>query len=85
MLTLYARAGHKDAGFAMWQRMVGSGVPIDHFTERLLADLFGDNPQMAANMLKEARRLRVQQSVSAPGVAARAWGLACGLCSLDTC
>ena len=76
MLTLYARAKHKDGGFALWQRMVGQGITIDDFTERMLADLFGDHPQMAATMLKEARRLRLQQSVSCSGVVARAWGLA---------
>ena len=76
MLTVYARAKNKDGGFALWQRMVGNGVTIDDFTERLLADLFGDHPQMAATMLKEARRRRLQQSVSVPGVEARAWGLA---------
>ena len=67
MLTMYARAQHKDGGFALWQRMVGSSVTIDVFTERLLADLFGDHPQMAATMLKEARQRRLQQSVSALG------------------
>lgn len=69
MLTLYARAKHKDGGYALWQRMVGSGVTIDVFTERLLADLFGDFPRMASSMLKEARRQRLKQSVSALGVA----------------
>ena len=72
MLTLYAKARHKDGGFALWQRMMASGVTIDGFTLRLLADLFGDHPQMAATMLKEARQRRLQQSVSALGVAARA-------------
>ena len=50
----------QDGAYAVWQRMVKTGVVPDEVTQRILVQCFGSNLQMASAIVKEARQLRVR-------------------------
>lgn len=59
LLSLYNAAGDMDGAYAVWQRMVKTGVVPDEVTQRILVQCFGSNLQMASAIVKEARQLRM--------------------------
>lgn len=55
---LAAHAGNIDRAYAVWQRMVSAGIVPDAHTERALASSFASNPQLAVELVSEARAMQ---------------------------
>ncbi len=55
--TAAAAGGSVDRAYEVWQKMIDAGVVPDMHTERALAKAFASHPQLAAELVGEARSL----------------------------
>lgn len=58
LLGVFAAVRDVDSVYAVWTSMAELGVVPDVHTERLLAQAFASHPQLAAELLSEARQLQ---------------------------
>lgn len=63
LLAVYASIPDLDGSFDVWNRMLSAGAVPDVHTERILARAFGSHPQLAAEIVAEAREQRKSQNL----------------------
>ena len=63
LLSAYGRAGDMDGAYEVWQDMKGEGITPTSYTRVALAEAFGSNATLAAEVMDEATALTSSRMV----------------------